>query len=444
MTCKAKHSIRVREIKTPHVCLQAPFAPSSGYSKLQFSPLPATKPPPAGTQLKTSSASETYPTKLSKEVDEIIEKLRSNDTTSLNIGGNNISDAGAKAIAEALKTNQTLTALGINSNNISAEGAKAIAEALKTNKTLTVLGINSNNISAEGAKAIAEALKTNKTLTALDINSNNISDAGAKAIAEALKTNQTLTKLLLFPDQVAKHYMHLVCSGHFKTLITYWERILLPGVFDQGSNYLYDFLLYVSPIFVALFLPDELAVHFLHYFIYIGALHFYENKNVLTDIENFFNYYYPTLAKHYGAKSQLCTIHLHLHLKEQVLKHSSLSLTSCFLREDYLGHSLKWCHGKKYVLEQFITWYLVNRTLRRSNELSINDLFLAKKFDERYLNNKIIQMYEELIMGIDGQQTGPGPKKFNQPGPGLNKFLSSDPGSKIMDPMGSSGGPKES
>ncbi|CAF1523301.1 unnamed protein product, partial [Adineta steineri] len=37
--------------------------------------------------------------------------------------------------------------------------------------------------------------------------------------------------------------MHLVCSGHFKTLITYWERILLPGVFDQGSNYLISIIL---------------------------------------------------------------------------------------------------------------------------------------------------------------------------------------------------------
>ncbi|CAF0856517.1 unnamed protein product [Didymodactylos carnosus] len=93
----------------------------------------------------------------------------------------------------------------------------------------------------------------------------------------------------------------------------------------------------------------------------IRALHFYENKYVLTGIENFFNYYYQNMAKHYGAKSQLCTIHLHLHLKEQLLKHGSLSLTSCFPREDYLRNSLKWCQVKKYVLEQFIPWYLVDR-----------------------------------------------------------------------------------
>ncbi|CAF1472311.1 unnamed protein product, partial [Didymodactylos carnosus] len=130
--------------------------------KLQFSSLSPAKPPPAGTQLKTSSVSEAYPTKLSNEENKVLEKLRSNDTTILDVASNNISDAGAKAIAEALKTNQTLTELNIENNNISDAGAKAIAEALKTNQTLIVLGIQNNNISDAEAKAIAEAVKKRK------------------------------------------------------------------------------------------------------------------------------------------------------------------------------------------------------------------------------------------------------------------------------------------
>ncbi|CAF1229241.1 unnamed protein product [Didymodactylos carnosus] len=127
----------------------------------------------------------------------------------------------------------------------------------------------------------------------------------------------------------------------------------------------------------------------------ISSLIQQEAKNVLKIF--LYNYYYQNMAKHYGAKSQLCTIHLHLHLKVQLLKYGSLSLTSCFPREDYLRNSLKWCQVKKYVLEQFIPWYLVDRTLRRTNELSINDLFFAENFDERYLNNKIIQTYEDKL-----------------------------------------------
>ncbi|CAF1478475.1 unnamed protein product [Didymodactylos carnosus] len=97
-----------------------------GYPKLQFSSLSPTKPPEAETQLKTSSVSEAYPTKLSSEENKIIEKLRSHDTTILDVGSKNISDAGAKAIAEALKTNQTLTTLYMQENNISPDGVKQL------------------------------------------------------------------------------------------------------------------------------------------------------------------------------------------------------------------------------------------------------------------------------------------------------------------------------
>ncbi|CAF4542029.1 unnamed protein product, partial [Didymodactylos carnosus] len=44
----------------------------------------------------------------------------------------------------------------------------------------------------DGAKAIATALITNQTLTTLDLGYNQISDDGAKAIATALITNHTL------------------------------------------------------------------------------------------------------------------------------------------------------------------------------------------------------------------------------------------------------------
>ena len=61
-----------------------------------------------------------------------------------------------------------------------------------------------------------------------------------------IKGPTPLTKILIFPDQIAKDYMHLVCSGHFKTLIGYWKRILLPSVFDESSNYLISIVLPLS------------------------------------------------------------------------------------------------------------------------------------------------------------------------------------------------------
>ncbi|CAF1199868.1 unnamed protein product [Rotaria sordida] len=222
------------------------------------------------------------------------------------------------------------------------------------------------------------------------------------AASKGIKGPTPLTQILIFPDQIAKDYMHLVCSGHFKTLITYWEKILLPGVFEQSSNYLIsialphsfryqfsplvqyrqwktkmfrDFLLYISPVFVSLFLPDSLAIHFLHYFVY-----------------------YEHIADYYGEKSLLCTLHLHLHLKNQVLKHGALVFTSCFARESYIGQSVKWCLGKKYILEQFITWYNVDRSLALTNSIKLSNMFYIEKLNETFMDKSFIQNYQSKLI----------------------------------------------
>ena len=152
-----------------------------------------------------------------------------------------------------------------------------------------------------------------------------------------------------------------------------------------------DFLLYVSPIFVILFLPDQLAVHFLHYFIYIRVLHFYQSKDELLDLNQFFDYYYEHLAEKYGPRSELCTIHIHSHLHAQVKRHGCLAMTSCFPRESFIGHALKWCHGKKYMLEQFFTWYRIDRELCTENTMSVSYLFDLQRFDEKYLNQSMVE-----------------------------------------------------
>ena len=113
----------------------------------------------------------------------------------------NIGDEGAAAIAEALKTNTTLTKLCLNTNNIGDEGARALYESLKSNSTLTTLNLSYNNISDEGAVAIANMLIENEEmpLTTLNLSHNQIGDEGATAIVNALTENKEmpLTKLYL-------------------------------------------------------------------------------------------------------------------------------------------------------------------------------------------------------------------------------------------------------
>ena len=108
-----------------------------------------------------------------------------------------IGDAGAQAIGEALKVNQTLQTLNLWNNQIGAAGAQAIGEALKVNQTLQTLCLSDNEIGYAGAAAIGDALKVNTTLQTLNLRYNQIGAAGAQAIGDALKVNQTLQTLVL-------------------------------------------------------------------------------------------------------------------------------------------------------------------------------------------------------------------------------------------------------
>ena len=74
--------------------------------------------------------------------------------------------------------------LYLRSNQIAA-GAQAIGEALKVNQTLQTLNLESNQIGDAGAQAIADALKVNQTLQELDLEHNNIGVAGEAVIKAA-------------------------------------------------------------------------------------------------------------------------------------------------------------------------------------------------------------------------------------------------------------------
>ncbi|CAF0975965.1 unnamed protein product [Didymodactylos carnosus] len=215
--------VQLREVIPPIVFLKPP----SGYSALSIEDAtPETLPKPSKTlkagnkdlantepvNVKHCTVSANVDTsllvnlqnlRLSKTEKEMVATILSDSGTTLYIGSNQISFEGRKAIAEALKVNQTLITLNIEGNQISSEGGKAIAEALKVNQTLTTLYIGNNRISSEGGKAIAKALKVNQTLTTLNNEGNQISSEGGKAIAEALKVNRTLTTFNIWNNQIS-------------------------------------------------------------------------------------------------------------------------------------------------------------------------------------------------------------------------------------------------
>ena len=74
----------------------------------------------------------------------------------------------------------------LNDNQLGPEGGAKLAEALKTNTTLTKLDLPGNQLGPEGIASLAEALKTNTTLTTLDLERNKINDQAALAAIESI------------------------------------------------------------------------------------------------------------------------------------------------------------------------------------------------------------------------------------------------------------------
>ncbi|MCE2993877.1 MAG: hypothetical protein ACK5WS_02680 [Alphaproteobacteria bacterium] len=106
-----------------------------------------------------------------KRLDTYIKRLQENDPSLTELCLDNIAFhyVRPKALAEALKTNTSLTELYLIKNNSSSRmkylgdpGAKALAEALKTNISLTQLSLGNNEITHESAKALDKAIQENE------------------------------------------------------------------------------------------------------------------------------------------------------------------------------------------------------------------------------------------------------------------------------------------
>ena len=129
--------------------------------------------------------------------------LMNNSTlTELNLSSNEITDEGAKRLAEAIQVNTTLQSLDISHNTISDNGIFSISDCLKINSTLCKLNLSSNKITDEGAIRVAEAIQVNTTLQCLDISHNTLSYSGISSISGCLKINSTLHELNLTNNKI--------------------------------------------------------------------------------------------------------------------------------------------------------------------------------------------------------------------------------------------------
>uniref|UniRef100_A0A6T8JVB3 Uncharacterized protein n=2 Tax=Hemiselmis andersenii TaxID=464988 RepID=A0A6T8JVB3_HEMAN len=139
------------------------------------------------------------------EIATICNALASNGSLeALNLGGgggNSIGPAAARALLKSLESNSTLHTLDLNLCYVDPDALGDIAEILGKNLGLRFLNMGEASVTNEGAVAIGEALKTNSTLLHLDLSDNFRMDdvAGIQAIMDALGTpnNTALQSLSL-------------------------------------------------------------------------------------------------------------------------------------------------------------------------------------------------------------------------------------------------------
>lgn len=112
------------------------------------------------------------------------------------------SDAKLQFLADILRTNTSLKSFTLIECYAKHNFAWVLAESLNINTTLTSLNIRDNKIGNMGAYYLSTALKNNQTLKDLNIGHNEIGNHGAVALAEALKINKTLTMLNINFNQI--------------------------------------------------------------------------------------------------------------------------------------------------------------------------------------------------------------------------------------------------
>ena len=111
---------------------------------------------------------------------------------------------GITAIADALRVNGALTSINLRGNQLEDMGWGAIFAAICGNKDSKIMSMDASceNISPAGVKLIAEALRTSVTgaLASVDLSGNHLTDygrdmTGIKELAAALGVNGGLTKI---------------------------------------------------------------------------------------------------------------------------------------------------------------------------------------------------------------------------------------------------------
>lgn len=150
--------------------------------------------------------------------DNLMENM---NLTYLDLSCNRITRDGTKELSKVLKHNTSIKVLDLGFNRLEDDGAMHLADAIgHYNTNLETLVVTSNNIGSKGLCALADAMKTNTTLTSIHIWGNKLEEPACIAFASLLQSGRLLpqktdvqafvvddvTKLCELSNQIRRHY----------------------------------------------------------------------------------------------------------------------------------------------------------------------------------------------------------------------------------------------
>jgi len=181
------------------------------------------------------------------DINGLADMLKVNRSLSkLNLA-NNMIIAGLRALISALRNNDALTDLNMHSCTDGGIVIDGFTDMLKINCSLMKLDISSNEfvdasgvVDASGSQAVAGMLEVNRSLLTLNLNNTTLGNDGLHDLAYSLQNNCTLTELSLASIEVTEifHFAILLKSYHYLQILDLsYNKI---GI--QGGNLLAEAL----------------------------------------------------------------------------------------------------------------------------------------------------------------------------------------------------------
>lgn len=122
-----------------------------------------------------------------KNLPILIEDIKNNKKSSLNLSNKDIGPKEMEEIARLLPTDTIIRKLDLSQNKLGPTGIQILCEALKNNKHLQELNVSANHIRAEGFKALGDLMNTNNTIKVLKRGMNYITPKETEIVGNGIQ-----------------------------------------------------------------------------------------------------------------------------------------------------------------------------------------------------------------------------------------------------------------